>query len=375
MRTPQKSTAAQTAAQPAAKISIISLGIGFMALLGCSSGQVSYRNVDSPAGFVDTYGAPRDKSFSMLADTNKELLHLTVLEQSKCDVIKVKLVDRVRETLKGDEVTHTDPPARIQMVQGIRGNIACEHRYARDVQVSLRIGETTYRLGNTSRLGELSVNLAEAVKPGLYPNPDSEAEVLIDWRDSGRIGRLSAGRFSLGELNKHETKLNDLVTQLEVLLARPNLNEPANLQTAYRLFAELHVLDTSGDARVAAVKARFIELFLARKAIEAAETVKRNLKALSEAKDLLKNSALTVPPYMHAALFEDNPTAMALQWALGEAVTQVRTNPQLCGSKFSWQNVSVSTPHARFAMTYLRYAMGDGFESDMGRLCTGLNAF
>lgn len=350
------------------------LGLSLFAATACGSGQVSYRNVDSPAGFIDTYGAPRDKSFSMLADTNKELLHLTVLEQSQCDVIKVKLVDRVRETLKGDEVTHTDPPARIQMVQGIRGNIACEQRYAREVQVSLRIGETTYRLGTTSRTGELSVNLAEAIKPGLYPNPDSEAEVLIDWRDSGRIGRLSAGRFSLGELNKQEAKVKDLVSQLEVLLARPNLNEPANLQVAYRLFAELHQLDTSGDARIAAVQARFIELFMARKSAEAVERVKRNLKALNEAKDLLKNSTLQVPPYMHAALFDDNPTAMALQWALGEAVTQLRTSPQLCGKKFTWSH-TVSNPQAHFALSYLRYAFGDSFESDLAGLCTRITAF
>lgn len=354
---------------------VLCCGLSAAMTAACGSGQVSYRNVDSPAGFMETHGAPRDKSFSMLADTNKELLHLTVLEQSQCDVIKVKLVDRVRETLKGDEVVHSDPPARIQMVQGIRGSVACEQRYAREVQVSLRIGETVYRLGNTSATGDLSVNLAEAIKPGLYPNPDSEAEVLVDWRDSGRIGRSPAGRFSLGELNKQEAKINDLVGQLELLLARPDLNQPANLQAAYRLFAQLHQLDRSGDARVAAVKARFVELFMARKSAEAVERVKRNLKALNEAKDLLKNSALTVPPYMHAALFEDNPTAMALQWALGEAVTQIRTAPQMCGAKFTWQRAASASPHSRFVMSYLRYAFGDSFETDLAGLCTKITAF
>lgn len=350
------------------------VGLSLVAAMACGSGQVSYRNVDSPAGVLDTYGAPRDKSFSMLADTNKELLHLTVLEESKCDVIKVKLIDRVRETLKDDDVVHSDPPARIQMVQGIRGSVACEQRYARDVPVSLRIGEAIYRLGNTSRVGELTVNLAEAIKPGLYPNPDSEAEVLVDSRDSGRIGRLSAGRFSLGELNKQEAKISDLVHQLELLLARPNLNEPANLQNAYRLFAELHQLDSSGDARIAAVQARFIELFMARKDAEAVDRVKRNLKALNEAKDLLKNSAIVVPPYMHAALFDENPTAMALQWALGEAVTHLRTNPKLCGTQFTWSQTA-GNPQAHFAVSYLRYAYGDGFESDLAGLCTRIAGF
>jgi hypothetical protein len=353
---------------------VLCIGLSSTVMLGCGSGQVSYRNIDSPAGFMETHGAPRDKSFSMLADTNKELLHLTVLEQSQCDVIKVKLVDRVRETLKGDEVVHSDPPARIQMVQGIRGSVACEQRYAREVQVSLRIGEAIYRLGTTSRTGELSVNLAEAIKPGLYPSPDSEAEVLVDFRDSGRIGRSPAGRFSLGELNKQEAKINDLVGQLELLLARPDLNQPANLQAAYRLFAQLHQLDTNGDARIAAAQARFIELFMARKSAEAVERIKRNLKALNEAKDLLKNAAVVVPPYMHAALFEDNPTAMALQWALGEAVTQLRSTPQLCGTRFSWSRTT-GHPQAHFALSYLRYAFGDGFEADLAGLCAKITAF
>jgi hypothetical protein len=140
------------------------------------------------------------------------------------------------------------------------------------------------------------------------------------------------------------------------------------------LFAELHQLDTSGDARIAAVQARFIELFMARKSAEAVERVKRNLKALNEAKDLLKNSALVVPPYMHAALFDDTPTAMALQWALGEAVTQLRSSPQLCGTKFTWSR-TVSNPQAHFAISYLHYAFGDSFEADLAGLCTRITAF
>jgi len=354
---------------------ILVLLVGSALLFACGSNAISYRNVDSPAGQTDNYGAPRNKTFSILADTNKEALHLTVFERSECDVIKVKLVDRVRQTLQGDEVVHSDPPSRIQMVQGIRGSVVCDATYARNVEVALRIGETVYRLGSTSRTGDLSVNLAEALKPGLYPNPSSEAEVLVDWKDSGRLGRSPAGRFSLAELNKQEQLITDLVTQLETLLARPSLNEPANLQNAYRLFAQLHQLDTSGDPRIAAVKARFIELFLQRKSLEAVERVKRNLKALTEAKGLLGSPSLVVPPYVHASLYEDNPAAIALQWALGEAVTHMRHTPQLCGNSFTWQRAATSPPRTRFVINYLRYAFGDGFESDMGTLCQRAMAF
>ncbi|HTM43469.1 MAG TPA: hypothetical protein VL137_00865 [Polyangiaceae bacterium] len=339
-------------------------------LAACGSGVISYRNVDSSAGAIQTLGTAKHKTFTMTADTEKAILRLTLFEQAECDVIKVKLVDRVRQTLKGDEVVHSDPPARIQMVQGINGTTPCDHTYARDVQVSLQVGDGVYRLGRTSPRGELNVDLSKALRPGMYPNDSqlASAEVLVDWQSGGELGRSSAGKLSLSELAKREARVLDLVKQLEELLGSKALNEPTNLMQAYRLYAELHQLDT-GDARIAAVQARFLELFFERKASERADRAERNLKALQSAKDLLKNATFSVPPFVHASLYDPNPATIAIQWALGESITAVRDTPALCGNEFRWQQLDAASPQARFALTYLRFAFGDGFADDVTAMC------
>lgn len=346
-------------------------------LVGCGpSGVISYRNVDNVAGSTLSYGAAKNKSFSMLADTDKEMLNLHLFQQSECDVIKVKLVDRVRQTLQDGVVVHRDPPSRLQAVQGISGVVVCDATYARDVQVSLRIGSAVHALGTTSATGELRVNLAKVLKPGVYPNRDSEAEVVVDYRDAGHLRRASAGSFSLAQLNEREERLQRLVGDLENLLASPTLNEPANLLLAYKLYAELHELGTT-DPRIAAVQLRFLELFFERSSVEAAARVKRNLAALKDAKDLLKSQALVVPPFVHASVFDDTPSTLALQWALGEATLLTKQMPALCEGVFTWKRFEGHNwpPHTRFVMSYLRYALGDGFGNQMVGACERASQF
>ena len=75
------------------------------------------------------------------------------------------------------------------------------------------------------------------------------------------------------------------------------------------------------DARVRGLSARFLELLYGRKAKEESENLKRNLKALNEAKDLLGDG---VPIFVQVAARAGETPVTVLNWARGQVAVLLR---------------------------------------------------
>jgi hypothetical protein len=268
------------------------------------------------------------------SEISNDLLRLTIFQHSECDVIKVDVVNRVRETLKDDDVVHQDPPTRIQRARGPTGAVVpCERTYARDVEVSLKWGDSTYPLGNTNAFGQLEVSLSKDLRQYLYSDgsePAKEATVFVSYRDRGQVDRVAAGTISGAELDQTERRIKALLDEMNALLTTTDLSEPKDILRSYQLYEELRRLDTTGDPRIAATVGRFLELFFERKRLEA--RVERKLDAMDDlevaalykAKALLQSGVLVVPPFVAASVNGGTLDPATLNWLLGRVRRVVR---------------------------------------------------
>jgi hypothetical protein len=351
--------------QFAFRVGVPLLGLS-LAFTACGGGALTHRFHDEVVGTSYELGAAKNTAYSAELESEKDVLRLTVFEQSECERIRVRIVSRTEETLRDGEVIEREPVGPVQVAEGSDGVVPCDQRYARDVRLSLEVGTATHRLGRTNQFGELNINLSAELKQSLYGETAPESATLL-------VEGKPASTVPLVELRKHEERIDQLVKEFEVLLAKPAEQLSAEEVTrSYTLYEQLRQLDR-GDARISATHARFLELLYGRKEKEASENLKRNLAALKEAKELIAAGATGVPLFVQIAAREGTLDPAALRWAQGQVVVSLRSRMAVCQSGFSWSSLGSDWPaDARFAFAYLRYAYDDPFQEQVRGLCQHL---
>jgi hypothetical protein len=329
---------------------------------------MSQRYADEPVGMSHELGAPKNTSYSAELETEKDVLRLIVFEQSECERIRVRIVSRTEETLRDGEVVQRQPVGPVQIAEGSEGVVQCDQRYARDVRVTLQVGSATHRLGRTSPRGELAINLSNELRQSLYGETAPEsATLLVEGREVTQV--------PLAELKKHEERVDQLLTEFEALLGKPaDTLTPAEIARSYELYEQLRQLDR-GDARISGLHARFLELLYGRKEKEASESLKRNLAALREVKDIIATGAAGVPMFVQIAAQGGALDPAALRWARGQVAMSLRGRPPACQGPFSWSALDSGdwSTDTRFAFLYLRYAYDDPFQDEVTALCQRLH--
>jgi hypothetical protein len=347
--------------------------VSAVAGLACGGAPIEHRYVDTEVGTTEAYGAPHDTEYTATAEAEREQIRIAVFERSLCDRLKMKVLHHVDETVQGDKVISREPPTTTQQAMGKDGVIPCNERWARNVWVALRIGDQTFRLGAPSARGEVVANLSADMKQSLYgEKAPSEAVVVVNGVDAGKV--------SLAGYASHEGRIDTLLDELRTLLGKEESQlTKADIGRSYELYEQLDQLDTGNDARIAGMRKRFLELLYTRKQHEATENMKRNIVALNEAKNILPTLAAgLVPPYVVSAVQGGLTSTDALLWARGEVALALRQYPALCtGGPFGWARLGGGdyAPKARLAFTYLRYAYGDPFQTDIRDLCTRTSAW
>ncbi len=347
---------------------------------GCGGGAITHRNADEPRGYTSVQGAAKNTTYRAQVQTSHHRLHVTVFERSECDIIKVRLVSRTRETLRDGEVISREAPTLVQVEEGVEGVSECEKRYARDALVLLQVGDATYRLGETSTKGELHINLADLLKRSLQGSegpPPAEAVLLVQGHNMAEP--LPAGTVSLSQLDAYEKRVDELLAEFGPLLEKPQEKlSGKELARSYELYLQLDRIN-AGDARIEALQIRFLELVYGRKEKEATANLERNLKALAKAKELLaalrREPDSQVPVFVRVAVETDRPSSQALRWARGQLALGIRQDPGLCGSAsdgFSWdwfegRRWPLAT---ELALTFLRYAYSDAYSNQVRSLCS-----
>jgi hypothetical protein len=260
-------------------------------------------------------------------------------------------------------VINREPAKTIQEFEGKSGVVACNERFARNVWVGLKVNEQTYRLGMPSVRGEVMANLAGELRTAVFADPTPKDAILV-------VNGVESGPVSLAGYATHAARLDAVLAEFRDLISKDELTK-AEITRSYELSDTLVALDTGGDPRVSAVRARFLELLYQRKQREATDNMKRNLQALSEAKGILPSiTPGLIPPYMFGAVQGGIFSPEALGWSRAEAAMTIRRHPELCTGPFTWGRVQPSLPPvSRLAFSYLRYAYEDPFQQEVRTLC------
>lgn len=344
-------------------------GFLFLATTACGP-KTTTRMVDDPTGTAVEYGAPRATVFRAELDAARDDARVSVFESSRCDVIPVTVVQRYQETLHGDEVVQRSPVTKKQVAGSSKSDVPCNQTYARNVEVLLEANGARFSLGVTDSLGQVSANLAKVFQVASYGELPAQAKVLL--RPSRARPLTEAGVLDLGELQKHELRVRELLGQLEAILAKGETGASSQeIGRSYELYAELQDIG-SGDPRVLGISSRFWELFYGRKLEEARERMERNLAALGEAKDTLKVMGdAAIPMYVQAAVNSGTMDARALEWASVRLIRAIKGTPTICAGGFSWGAIgSYGWPaDARLAAQYARFGHGDGYAQVVGGAC------
>ncbi len=334
---------------------------------GCGGGAITHRYVDTEVGYTDAYGAPRGTQYAATAEAEHELIRITVFERSECDKLRMKVVHRVDQAVRGDKVVSEEPATTVQLPAGAEGVVPCNERWARGVWVALRIGEQTFRIGMPNERGEVQANLAGELKQSLYAEAAPSSATVV-------VNGVDAGTVSLAAYTSHEARVTRLLDELRAILSKDDAAiTKEDIAHSYELYGQLGQLDTGGDARIEGLRVRFLEVVYQRKQKEATEHLKRNIAALNEAKNLLPAiTAGAIPPYVAAAIQGGLANPDALLWARGEAALALHRYPALCGpAPFTWSRVGVTDYAAstRIAFSYLRFAYDDPFQTELRGLC------
>ena len=227
----------------------------------------------------------------------------------------------------------------------------CNERLARNVMLSLEVEGNTFRLGEPDAHGEVSAQLSNRMLSDLYgkntQNPPTAKLMLRDRQ--GKAQEL--GDIELTALAESDRRLDELYEQL----ARFD----------------------SGDPRIAALQALFMDRLYQRKALEANERFRNNLAALNAAKDILSanRTTLVVPGYVSEAINGGAMDDRSADWARGQVAIAIRRYPTLCGPNpeagFTWSRLSLSPPppESRLAFEMLRFAYDDPYEKEIAVLC------
>ncbi|HKP61105.1 MAG TPA: hypothetical protein VJV78_30450 [Polyangiales bacterium] len=320
--------------------------------------------VETPTGYTQTSGPATNTAYMAKVAMEHNIAHITVYERSECAVIRMKVVDRVEEMLNEDgEVVQRESKGTIKIAEGQTGTKPCEERFAR-VPLMLSYNGNTYPLGDTSPTGDLSVDLASVLKPGTRGvdlSSDRPGVLLVAGRPVGEV--------PLGGVAQQQKQLDAVLAELNPILGKPaNKLTDAEVTRAYTLYEQMRELGPD-DARVVAAQRRFVEVIGGFKDLAKTESLKRNLAALGEAKDLLKALASVVPSYVATSINDNSPSADALAWAQAAAMMQFRNNPALCKGAWDWGRVADAQGQAALAFQYLRYAYDDSYGKWMGSAC------
>jgi hypothetical protein len=308
-------------------------------------------------------GAPRDTHYKADVEAQHGRIRVVVRQESVCDVIPIHVVEEQGETKWVAGTPTTTKP--------------CEERFARNVIVSLDVNGNTYRLGEPNAYGEVQTDLADRMLQNLYGEDTSQTPVAhVVLRDK-QGNAQEVGTIDLTQLAATGKRLEELLTEFRGLLDRSQTSlSGAELARAYELYEQLGAFD-SGDPRIGALQALFLERLYQRKADEATDRFKKNLEALNVAKDILKanRTAMVIPGYVLTSMDAGAPDARTVEWARGQVAVALRRSPALCGEAgkpgFTWSRLKLSPPVAesQLAFEVLRYAYDNPFEKDITALC------
>ncbi len=345
------------------------VGLGF-ALVGCGGGIMTTKVVDTRQGTTTAYGAPRNPMYSFEAEPELDQLRLHVYRSARCDLIPSDIVARRTETWNGDHLVSSVDQGPVQIAKPATDEVPCDQGYARDIEVTLVIGNAIHTLGTTDAYGYVSVNLSAELREKLF-GVGVPANAMVRVRGPKGQPAQEVGMLSLASLRDLETGTARMIDELNALLAKgADLSSP-DIQRSYELYEKLRALAWY-DPRVKATSARFWELFFARKQLESTQNLTRNLKALDSARELLKGAGVgAIPLFMQVAISSNAFDPRALDWASGELLTAIRAKPQLCSS-FDWTQMQTYgfLPATQVAVQYLRFAQGDNFYNPIAGRCS-----
>lgn len=344
--------------------------VGLGALAGCGGSTLTTKVVDTPQGSTSAYGAPRNLTYSFEAEPELDQLRIHLYRASRCDVIPTDIVARRTETYKGDTLVSSVDQGPVQVAKAATTEVPCDQGYARDVEVSLVVGNAIHPLGTTDAYGYVGVNLSAELREKLL-GAATPQNAMVRVRGPKGQPAQEVGMLSLASLRDYEAGTQRMLDELNALLAKGAELSSADIQKTYELYERLRAVAWY-DPRFKAASARFWELFFARKQIEATQNLTRNLKALDAAKDLLKTAGVgSIPLFMQVAVQNQTFDPRAMDWASGELLAAIRARPQLCSS-FDWTQMQSYgfLPPTQLAVQYLRFAMGDGFYSPIQGRCS-----
>lgn len=338
-----------------------------VSVAACGGGAIQYREINKPVGEAIAYGAPRNTRYTTTAESEHDQLRLIVREESDCDRLRIKIVQKTIETVRDGNVIQRDPPKNVQVVEGADGVVKCQERYARDVYVSLQVGGATYRLGKPNERGEVTADLSGRLRQDLYATTTpTEVAVLVEGKPAGTV--------PLDQFQAHDRRVEALIAEFRALVEKDQATlSAADIAKSYELYEQLIELAPE-DARVRGLEARFIELVMGRKQREATDDLKRNLKALNEARAVVNGpGAPLLPLFMQNAINQGLVTAESLQWANARSIMALRRYSSLCQRPggFAWSAITAETvpPEARIALLFLRFAYSDPYANELRALC------
>jgi hypothetical protein len=340
----------------------------------CAGSQgASVHIVETPAGSVETYGAPKDRIYAAEPASERDVLRIRIRERSLCDKIPIQMVERVEETLDDGDVVSRRNLGKRQVAGEPTETVPCDETLTRDAEVSLRLGNEVFLLGTTNREGLVVVNLSDRLRMSLY-GETAPAEASVEVRGPKDVRNVPAGSVALASLITHEARVNALLSEVSVILDKPEPLSSQDIRRSYELYAQLREL-AAQDARFQGMAARFWEVFYSRKQRQATENLARNLKALDQARELLKAGGVaSIPLFAQTAINSGGVEPQSLEWAQWQLLGGFRQNPVACQGKFSWR-ASVGygfDPATLIALNYLRFAYGDGYASSAQALCKRL---
>ncbi len=343
--------------------------VAVTAHLSCS-GERTQRIVETPAGESVVMGEPHEWTYSAEVLPERDALELRVTRSARCARIPVTVLQRVQETLEGDEVVATEPLGPRQSSGPTMGEVPCEQGFARDSEVSLRIGDEVFSLGTTDARGTVRAGLSERLEHVLYrEDPVREATVLV--RGPRQLQSEPVASVALESLARHEAYVGVLLKRMRRILETEGDLSGADAQRLYVLYERLRrVAPNSSEFRGASV--RFWEVIKDRRERQRTRSLTRNLKALSDARALLKDAGFAaLPLYVRAAVNDGDVEPEAVEWAEWELLSGLVASPVACSGEFAWRALPTYglSPQATLAARYLQFAFGNGYDRTARGFC------
>jgi hypothetical protein len=327
--------------------------LSFGLLSGCAHAPKVYskRIRETPAGERIAPGAVIRTEHTVRVSMEHNIAHINVFESSVCPVIKMRTVQRIEETLDGSRVVERVDKGAREYSETQNAMMECEARFSR-VPVQLQYDADTYPLGGTDQFGQLNVDLAAVMKVNTRGvDLSTQTGILL-------VNGTPKAEISMAGLLKQQQRLDTIISHLSALLGKDLAKlTDADVTNAGMLYEEMREL-APDDARTVSLQRRFVEVASGFRGIQNTAALKRNLGALSEAKELLValNAKVAVPSYVQVSISQDSPTDDALAWARAQVLVSLRQNAALCAGGFDWARVAQLQGVSRIAFAVYRGA-------------------